>query len=133
METKAKQELIVLSKDEQKAIAADIFKGYPKAQKVSVASDGQAFITNEGDNAAKSHCKNNRYGKELELTPFTRDGIEGKKATEEKVQLVKAEELVAQIEAATSIEQVNELLGTDTRKTVVAAAKKMIETLNAAK
>ncbi|MEI8087643.1 MAG: hypothetical protein WCG93_15645, partial [Paludibacter sp.] len=73
METKA--QLTVLSKDEQKAIAVDILKRYPKAQKVSVASDGQAFITDEGDSAAKNHANNNRYGKELELTPFTRDGL----------------------------------------------------------
>jgi hypothetical protein len=75
METKKKSTLVVVSKDDQKAVATDIFKHYPKSQKVSVASDGQAFITDEGEGAAKNHAKNNRYGKELDLTPFTRDGI----------------------------------------------------------
>jgi len=73
METKAK--LNIVSKDDQKAIALDILKRYPKAQKVSVASDGQAFITDDGDAAAKNHSKVNIYGKELELAPFTRDGL----------------------------------------------------------
>lgn len=75
METKKKSTLVVLSQDDQKAVAADIFKRYPKSNKVSVASDGQAFITDESDAAAKNHAKNNRYGKELDLTKFTRDGI----------------------------------------------------------
>jgi len=70
-----KTTLNVLGKDEQKAIALDIFKNYPKAQKVSVASDGQAFITDEGEGAAKNHAKNNRYQKVLELTPFKRDSF----------------------------------------------------------
>lgn len=74
METK-KTNFTVLNQEEQKAVAADIFDRYPKAEKVSVASDGQAFITDEGDLAAKNHARNNRYGKELELTPFTRDSI----------------------------------------------------------
>ena len=128
METKA--QLTVLSKDAQKEIAVDILKRYPKAQKVSVASDGQAFITDEGDSAAKNHANNNRYGKELELTPFTRDGLDSKTTTSA---LKKAAEVIAEIEAATTVEQVTELATGDTRATVVAAAQKMIDTLNNAK
>ena len=73
--TKVKVPLIVLSKYDQTVIAADIFEKYPKAQKVLVASDGQAFITDEGEGAAKNHAKNNRYGKVLDLILFTREGI----------------------------------------------------------
>jgi len=125
-----KTTLNVLGKDEQKAIALDIFKNYPKAQKVSVASDGQAFITDEGDGAAKNHAKNNRYKKELELTPFTRDGLELKaSATTSR----KAVEVIADIEAAITADQVTELATGDTRPTVIAAASKKIETLNASK
>ena len=125
METKA--QLTVLSKDEQKAIAVDILKRYPKAQKVSVASDGQAFITDEGDSAAKNHAKVNRYDKELSLTPFTRDELDAKA---EKAEVKKAADVIALIEAAKTAAEVNALIAGDVRATVVAAAKKMIETLN---
>ena len=134
METKAK--LNVVSKDDQKAIAIDILKRYPKAQKVSVASDGQAFITDDGDAAAKNHSKVNIYGKELELASFTRDGLNAPSASSGNGSgngLKKADELIAEIKAATTVEQVAELLAGDTRTTVVAAAQKMIDTLNNAK
>ena len=75
MKSKEKATLITISKDDQKNIAADIFGRYPKAQEVVVASDGQAFITDEGEGAAKNHAKNNRYQKVLELTPFKRDSF----------------------------------------------------------
>ena len=130
METKAKTTLNVLSKDEQKSVASDIFKMYPKAHKVVVASDGQAFITDEGDSAAKNHAKNNRYKKELELTPFTRDGLEAKTVI---LAQKKAVEVIAEIEAATTADQISELATGDTRPTVIAAASKKIETLNASK
>lgn len=69
------KELKVLSKDEQIAVAKDILKGYPKAQKVIVASDGQAFIADVSDIAAKNHANVNVYGKELKLVVFTRDEL----------------------------------------------------------
>lgn len=125
METK-KAELKVLSKDEQKEVAKDIMKRYPKAHKVIVASDGQAFISDESDAAAKNHSKVNSYGKELKLEAFTRDDFEAKAEKEKKT----ADDVIALIEAAETAEAVNELAAGDTRKTVIAAAKKMIETLN---
>ena len=121
----AKKELKVLSKDEQIAIAKDILKRYQKAQKVIVASDGQAFIADESDNAAKNHARNNAYGKELKLETFTRDELEAK--TQKKV-----EELLPLIEAAETVEAVEALVAGDTRKTVISAAAKRIETIKAA-
>lgn len=56
-------------------MAVDVFNRYPKAQKVSVTSDGQAFITDLGENAAKNHATKNRYGKELQVFSFTREGV----------------------------------------------------------
>ena len=123
METKPT--LTVLNKDEQKAVAADIFKRYPKANKVAVASDGQAFITDEGDSAAKNHAKNNRYGKELKLEDFTRDELDEKQPVQKT-----AKEVIALVEAAKTVDEVNALIEGDVRATVVAAAKKVIETLN---
>ena len=68
-----------LNKEEKKAVAADIFKCYPNAQKVAVTSDGMAFITDESENAVLNHSKNNRHGKELEVERFTRDQAAGSK------------------------------------------------------
>ena len=124
METKP--ELKILSKDEQKEVAKDILSRYPKAHKVIVASDGQAFIADNGEAAAKNHSKVNSYGKELKLETFTRDELEAK-ATVKKV-----EELIPLIEAAETVEAVEALVAGDTRKTVIAAGVKRIETLKAA-
>ncbi|MEA4981414.1 MAG: hypothetical protein VB066_01725 [Paludibacter sp.] len=125
METK-KAELKILSKDEQIAVAKDILKRYPEAHKVVVASDGQAFISDRGDAAAKNHSKNNAYGKELKLETFTRDELEA------KVELKKAKEVIALIEVAETVEAVEALVAGDERATVKDAAVKRIETLKAA-
>ena len=112
-------------------MATDIFKRYPKAQKVSVASDGQAFITDDGDSAAKNHAALNRYGKELTLTPYTRDEVyPNQSKTGEKDGLKKATEVIALIDAATTVDEVNALAEGDTRATVAAAVAKKLETLN---
>lgn len=126
METK--RELKTLSKDEQISVAKDILKGYPKVQKVIVASDGQAFIADESDAAAKNHAKVNAYGKELKLETFTRDELESN-----KVELKKAKEVIALVEAAETVEVVEALVAGDERATVKDAAVKRIETLKAAK
>jgi hypothetical protein len=128
METKA--ELKILSKDEQKEVAKDILKRYPKAHKVIVASDGQAFIADESEAAAKNHSKVNSYGKELKLETFTRDDFEAK--AEGSKEKKTAEEVILLIEAAETAEAVNELAAGDARKTVIAAAAKKLETLKAA-
>ena len=129
METK-KAELKVLSKDEQKEVAKDVLKQYPQAHKVIVASDGQAFIADNGDAAAKNHAKVNRYGKELKLETFTRDDFEIK--SEASKERKTADEVIALIEAAETAEAVNELAAGDARKTVIAAAVKKLETFKAA-
>jgi hypothetical protein len=67
-----------LNKEELKAVAADIFGRYTKAEKVAVTSDGMSFITDEGDNAVLNHSKRNVSGKELAISRFTRDEVEGK-------------------------------------------------------
>lgn len=125
METKP--ELKILSKDEQKEVAKDILRRYPKAQKVIVASDGQAFVADNGEAAAKNHSKVNLYGKELKLETFTRDELEAK-----KVELKKAKEVIALIEVAETVEDVEALIVDDERATVKEAAAKRIETLKAA-
>lgn len=130
METKAT--LKVLSKDDQKAVAIDIFSRYPKANKVAVASDGQAFITDDSEAAAKNHAKSNGYGKELKLETFTRDEL-ALKSSADGDQRKTAKDVIALIEAATTVDEVNAIAEGDERATVVAAAKKMIETLNAPK
>ncbi|NCB67438.1 MAG: hypothetical protein EOM47_01145 [Bacteroidia bacterium] len=122
----AKKELKVLSKDEQIAVAKDILKRYPKANKVIVAADGQAFIADESENAAKNHARNNAYGKELKLETFTRDELEA------KVELKKAKEVIALVEAAETVEAVEALVAGDERATVKDAVVKRIETLKAA-
>ena len=121
----SKKELKVLSKDEQITVAKDILNRYPKANKVIVASDGQAFISDESDAAAKNHAKVNIYGKELKLETFTRDELEAKPVVQKT-----AKEVIALVEAAKTVDEVNALIEGDARATVVAAAKKMIETLN---
>lgn len=79
-----------LNKEELKAVAADVFGRYNKAEKVAVTSDGMAFITDEGDNAVLNHSKRNASGKELKIERFTRDdastssAIGGKKLGEGK-------------------------------------------------
>jgi len=126
METKA--ELKILNKDEQKEVAKDIFSKYPKANKVIVATDGQGFIVDESDAAAKNHSKVNVYGKELKLEIFMRDDFSEKAGVQKT-----APEVIALIEAAETAEAVNELAAGDARKTVIAAAAKKLETLNATK
>ena len=87
------------NKAELKAIAADVFKLHKKAQKVSVTADGMAFITDDGENAVNNHARRNRYGKELSITPFTRDEIENETNSGGTKT---ADELIKEIEAAES-------------------------------
>lgn len=122
-----------LSHDELKARAADVFKRYIKAQKVAVTSDGMAFITDEGENAVINHSKKNRYGKELKITKFTRDDMEGSafNFTEKTAKVV-----LEEIEAATEAGVVEAILNLENlgkkRKTVIEAAEKKLNELKAA-
>lgn len=127
------KELIVLSKEDQITVAKDVLKLYPKANKLIVASDGQCFIADESDNAAKNHARNNVYGKELNLTTFTRDELEAKQPEAKQPEAQKtAKEVIALIEAAVTVEAVELLVAGDERKTVKDAAVKRIETIKAA-
>ncbi len=119
------------NKEELKAIAADVFKRYPKAQKVAVTSDGMAFITDENELSVKNHAVNNRYEKELSITHFKRDEMEGADAPKT------ANELIDEINAAKEVEVVEAILksevGGKNRKTVVEAANAKLEALKTAK
>lgn len=70
------------SKEQIREIAADVFGRYPKAMNVAVTEDGQAFITDESDAAAKNHAREKRYKQPLRIENFRREEVEEK--TEEK-------------------------------------------------
>ena len=125
----SKVELKVLSKDDQIEIAKDILSKYPKANKIVVASDGQAFISDESDAAAKNHSKSNVYGKELKLEVFMRDELTEKAQKAQKTD----KEVIALIDAAETADAVNALTEGDERKSVIDAATKKLETFKAAK
>ena len=119
----------VLNKEEIKAVAADVFKRYKKAQKVAVTTDGMAFITDEGDNAVKNHATKNRYKKELKIHFFTRDDFVSVKSP--KVET--AEALVAAIKEAETANTVEHILAAEEqgkqRKSVIEAAEARIKEL----
>lgn len=112
-----------IGKDKMKDIAQEVFEQYPKANKVAVTSDGQAFIADDSDVAAKNHAQNNIYGKELLLEVFLRE-TEDENADNYKPTL--AADLIAAIEIAETVDNVISILGDDKRKTVKAAAEKRI-------
>ncbi len=120
------------SKEQKKAIAADVFGRYPKAQKVAVTSDGMAFITDENEIAVKNHANKNRYGKELTISHFRREEMDSDKSDKPKT----AKELIAEIEAANTVEAVEAILKAENegekRKTVIEAAEKRINELKEA-
>lgn len=60
------------SKDQIREIAADVFGRYPRASRVAVTADGQAFVTDEGDAAVRNHARVNRYKEQLEIAFFNR-------------------------------------------------------------
>lgn len=63
--------------EELKKVAADVFVRYPGARKVACTDDGQVFIIDQTDMHVKNHARKNNSGRELEIHPFTREGIEG--------------------------------------------------------
>jgi hypothetical protein len=106
---------------ELKAIANDVFKRFPKEDKVFVTSDGQAFF----DEAhAKNHVKNNRTGKELGLETFLRDSGEEKTAAG----------WIEYIATLTGVNDVKDILSGEAkgkkRKSVIEAAEKKIAELS---
>lgn len=121
-----------IGKDKMQEIAKEVFERFPKAQKVAVVSDGQAFIIDNGDAAAKNHAKNNIYGKELSVATFLRDDVQEKKQTP-KADKKTAAELIAEVEKAETVEAVKAILGKDKRATVIAASEKRITEIQKAK
>lgn len=65
-------------KEQIREIAADIFSHYPKAMNVAVTEDGQAFITDESDAAARNHAREKRYKQPLRIGYFRREELEQK-------------------------------------------------------
>ena len=118
--------------EEQKAVAADIFGRYPKANKVAVTSDGTGFIVDEGENAVKNHAKNNTYKKELSIAYFTRDEID---AVTPAKGASTAEALIAAISQAESAEAVEAIKASEEagkkRASVINAAVAKLTELNA--
>lgn len=66
------------SKEQIREIAADVFGRYPKAMNVAVTEDGQAFITDESDAAARNHAREKRYKQPLRISSFRREDLEEK-------------------------------------------------------
>lgn len=118
-----------IGKDKMKEVAQSVFEQYPDAKKVAVTSDGQAFIADNGDAAAKNHAQNNIHNKELSVVTFLRDEVVQEKKQTPKVDKKTAAELIAEIEKAETEEAVNAILGKDKRATVLAAAEKRIAEL----
>lgn len=120
--------MTILNKGELKAIAADIFGRYPKANKVSVTDDGMAFITDESDLAVKNHALKNPSGKELGITTFKRDELDAANDN-------KAESLIKRIGEASTADEVNAIREAEAkgknRPSVIAAADKRIDELKA--
>ncbi len=118
-----------IGKEKMQTVAKEVFEHYPKCNKVAVTSDGQAFIVDHGDAAAKNHAQNNIHGKELSVVTFLRDDVMQANADQQNTVGTKAVDLIAEIEKADTIEAVQAILGDDTRKTVVAAAEARIDAL----
>jgi len=111
-----------------KTIANDVFKQFPKENKVFVTADGQAFLN---EVHAKNHAKKNRTGKELKLETFLREDENKSGSDAPKT----AEELIATINSATELEVVKGILDAENavkkpRTTVVKAAEAKIEELS---
>ena len=111
-------------------IANDIFNRFKNKEKVFITSDGQAFFV-EAD--AKNHALKNRTGKELKLEVFLREGKKSPKVEKIAETGKTATVLISEINAATEIELISEILEAETagsnRKSVIEAAKKKIEQL----
>ena len=113
-----------MDKSKLKELTDSVFKRYPRVDKVYVTSDGQVFFQ---EVHAKNHAAPRKNRKELEIEPVLRN---------EKKETVKtAKELVAEIEAAGTVEAVTAILEAekagDNRKSVVDAATKKIDKLKA--
>lgn len=114
---------------ELKEIAIDIFNRYPKSQKISVTSDGQAFITDEGDNSVKNHSVKNGTGKVLAIVEFTREECIKVEATKQTVKEITEVLATATIDEANAIKEA-EAKG-ENRSTVIKACEKRVKNIEA--
>ncbi len=109
------------SKEELKQIAREVFTKFPKANNLACTADGMAFITDESSHNVKNHSVKNKYGKVLTITNYTRD------ETMTEIKISKAEELIAEIEAATEAVVVEKILADENsgkkRSTVIKAGE----------
>jgi len=124
-------------KEQLKEIAVDVFNRYPKAQKLAITVDGQAFIVDESEMSAKNHSINNRHKKELEIVRFTRDEVI-KVESEDKTEAPKqtAKQLIEIITGAETVEAVEALrdaeIAGEKRVSVLTACEKRIADLKPA-
>lgn len=122
-------DLKTLSADELKERAKAVFEKYKKAKKVAVTSDGECFIIDETDQSANNHAKRNVYKKELDISVFKREEIMAVTPQKKTV-----EELIAEIEAAQTVEELKSIVGDDEdSQAVIEACNAKYETLNAPK
>jgi hypothetical protein len=137
----------ILNRVQITAKAKDVFQRYPKANKIAITSDGQAFIVDVSENAVKNHATRNRHKKELEIFRFNRDAVMAetpasrdadskgnktkKTSTPSKPKTV--EEQMAAIKDAKTIEAVEVVLNEEKaggkRVTVIKAAQDKLELL----
>lgn len=116
-----------MNKLELKEITDSVFKRYPNVDKVFATSDGQVFFN---EVHAKNHAAPKKKREELEIEKFIR---KAEAKTETKAETKTTKVLVAEIEAATTVEAVTVILEAEreggSRKTVVEAAEAKIEKL----
>lgn len=119
----------ILNKEEIESVAKDIFNRYPKAKKIAVTEDGQAFIIDEGDNAAINHSRRNVSKKELSITYFTRD-------SKDETVVETVDNLLNAISEATKTEDVEAIEKTENngpkRKKVLEAVSRKLSELKKA-
>lgn len=113
--------------DKLKITAGDVFRRFPKENKVFVTSDGQAFFD---ETHAKNHATNNRRGNVLKIETFLRSEII---VDAVKIEKMSAKDMLAQIAAAESVEAVTALSEAEkageNRKSVIEASEKKIADL----
>jgi hypothetical protein len=115
---------------ESKVVAYNIFKRFPKENKVFVTSDGQAFLN---EMHAKNHAIQNRTGKELKIETFLREEANGNSDGGNTTRK-KAAELISEIKALTEMEALQAILDRENagekRKSIIEAAEKKITELS---
>jgi len=108
----------------KKEIAKQVFDLFPKMEEVHVAFDGQSFTS---DHSAMNHSKEangNQPLTDVQMPEkFTRAEVSEKAAEKTKVVKLNVEQLVELINAAETVEAVDEIAGADNRAGVTKAAE----------